>query len=62
MMEETKDLIILLEQLKFLESIWNTAHLDRPAPAAIIAYKVRKWIWQNKQNYLVRLNRKIIIS
>lgn len=59
MMEETKDLIVLE---KFLESIWNTAHLDRPAPAAIIAYKVRKWIWQNKQNYLVRLNRKIIIS
>lgn len=57
---EKKDLIILE---KFLESIWNSTDLARLALVAIITYKVRKWIaLQNKQNYLVRLNRRIIIS
>lgn len=57
---EKKDLIILE---KFLESIWNSTDLARLALVAIITHKVRKWIaLQNKQNYLVRLNRRIIIS
>lgn len=57
---EKKDLIILE---KFLEFIWNSTDLARLALVAIITYKARKWIaLQNKQNYLVRLNRRIIIS
>lgn len=57
---EKKDLIILE---KFLEFIWNSIDLARLALVAIITYKARKWIaLQNKQNYLVRLNRRIIIS
>lgn len=58
-MGKRQDLIVLEV---FRESIWKSTDLDRLAPVAIITYKVRKRILQNKQNYLVRLKRRIIIS